>query len=506
MAQIIHRDEALARSRLALLSVEAMYRADAAAIAGGTAGITLMEKAGAAIFHAIERRFAPRPTVIACGPGNNGGDGFVVARLMEAQGWTVRVALLGERAALKGDAAFAAERYEGAVEPLAPAMLDGASLLVDALFGAGLARNLDGVARVFVEAANASRDLTKVAVDIPSGISGDSGVVCGAALKADLTVTFCRKKPGHLLLPGRLHCGSIELADIGIADELIDRLGVDTHENAPALWRAALPIFSLLGHKYDRGHALVIGGAETSGAARLAARGALRIGAGLVTAVAPAEALAVYQASLVAVMTAPLGDLDRLLADPRRNAFLIGPGCGVNEKTRTHTLAAFDAGKACVIDADALTAFAEVPERLFEAIKGQGPVVLTPHEGEFARLFDLKGDKLMRARRAAQQSGAVIVLKGGDTVVASPDGRAVINANAPAFLATAGAGDVLAGFVVGLLAQGMAAFDAACAAVWSHGEVARRFGPGLIAEDLPEGLPAVLRGLLDEKGSHHGRG
>lgn len=504
MAKQRTRGSASAASRLAVLSVEAMYRADAATIAAGTPGVGLMERAGEAIVRAIERRYAPRPTLVACGPGNNGGDGFVVARLLAGRGWPVRVALLGERAALKGDAALAAARFAGAVEPLSDASLDGMGLLVDALFGAGLSRPLDGAARSFIEAANAKDDLIRVAVDVPSGLSGDSGQVMGAALEADLSVTFCRKKPGHLLLPGRLLCGAVEVADIGISDEVVDRLGVDTRENAPALWRAALPTPSLGGHKYDRGHALVIGGAETSGAARLAARGALRIGAGLVTAVAPAEALPVYAASLIAVMTAPLGDLDRLLADPRRNALLIGPGCGVGAMTARRTLAALGAAKACVLDADALTSFTDEPDRLFRAIKA--PAVLTPHEGEFARLFGVLGDKLSRARQAARRSGAVIVLKGGDTVIAAPDGRAAINANAPATLATAGAGDVLAGFVLGLLAQRMAAFEAACAATWMHGEIARRFGPGLIAEDLSEGLPAILRELAapEEEGRHGG--
>ncbi len=497
-----NREIATAESRLALLSVAEMSRADAAAIAAGTPGSVLMEAAGAAIVRAIERRHAPCSTLIACGPGNNGGDGFVVARLLAARGWAVRVALLGERAALKGDAALAAARYESAVEPLSPAALDGAALLVDALFGAGLSRDLAGAARAFVEAANGAIGLFKVAVDVPSGVAGDTGAIQGAAIEADLSVTFCRKKPGHLLLPGRLLCGDLEVADIGIADAIVDRLGVTAHENAPPLWRAALPVPSLAGHKYDRGHALVIGGAETSGAARLAARGALRIGAGLVTAVVPAEALPVYQASLLAVMTAPLGEFDLLLADPRRNALLIGPGCGVGPRTAERTQAALAANKACVLDADALTSFAAEPESLFRAIKG--PVVLTPHEGEFARLFKIEGDKLGRARAAARQSGAAVILKGGDTVIAAPDGRAAINANAPANLATAGAGDVLAGFVLGLLAQGMAPFEAACAATWLHGEIARRFGPGLIAEDLSDGLPAVLRGLHDETETPHG--
>jgi NAD(P)H-hydrate epimerase len=486
-------------SRTAALSVEEMYRADAAAIAAGTPGAVLMESAGAAIARAIERRYSPRPLLVASGPGNNGGDGFVVARLLAAKGWPVRVALLGDRSKLKGDAATAAGRYDGEVVPLSTSLIADVRLLVDALFGAGLARDLDGVARAFVEAANAADGLVRVAVDVPSGVSGDTGAVRGAAMQAALTVTFCRKKPGHLLLPGRELAGEVEVADIGIPDDVVDGLGVTTFENTPALWLDALPRPRLSGHKYDRGHALVIGGAETSGAARLAARGALRIGTGLVTALAPRLALPVYAAGLVAVMTAPLDELDRHLADPRRNALLIGPGSGVGAETARRTLAALAAGKACVLDADALTSFAGDPNQLFEAIRGRA--VMTPHEGEFARLFSLEGDKLSRARCAAALSGAVVLLKGGDTTIAAPDGRAAINANAPAFLATAGAGDVLAGFVLGLLAQGMPAFEAACAATWMHAEAARLFGPGLIAEDLPDALPAVLRRLMKNEGA-----
>jgi NAD(P)H-hydrate epimerase len=481
-----------------VLSVAEMYRADAASIAAGTPGIALMERAGRAVVAALERRHAARPTLVACGPGNNGGDGFIVARLLAERGWTVRLALLGPKDALKGDAAEAARRWPLPVEALNADALDGQGLLVDALFGAGLARPLEGEAARLVESANRRHDLIRVAVDVPSGVLGDGGAARGVVLQADLTVTFCRKKPGHLLLPGRLACGTLEVADIGITDGAVATVASTTAENVPALWRAALPVPRLDGHKYDRGHALVVGGALSTGAARLAARAALRLGAGLVTVVAPAAALPVYAAALEAVMVAPLEDYDRLLSDGRRNALLIGPGCGVGEATATRTLAALAAGKVCVLDADALTSFAPDPERLFRAIGG--PTVLTPHEGEFARLFGAEGDKLARARAAARQSGAVVVLKGGDTVVAAPDGRAVINTNAPAWLATAGSGDVLAGFVLGLLAQGMAPFEAAAAAVWLHGEVAARFGPGLIAEDLPGGVPAVLCALRPAEG------
>ena len=480
---------------LALISVAEMYAADAAAARSGTPGLTLMENAGRAVADAIVRRWAPRPVAVLCGPGNNGGDGFVAARLLAGAGWSLRLGLMGDPGSLKGDAAAAAARWEHPVEPLSLAMLDGEPLVVDALFGAGLARPLDGVTLALAEACT-DRGLPCVAVDIPSGIHGDSGAVLGGAFRADLTVTFARRKPGHLLLPGRARAGDVVVADIGIPPAVIAELGLRAHENGPALWLARLPRPGAADHKYSRGHALVVGGdGAHSGAARLAARAALRVGAGLVTVHAPEAAIPVYAAQLSAVMVASTADLGEALADERRNALLIGPGCGASPATRAQTLQALGAGKRCVLDADALTAFRDDPAALFAAL---GPdCVLTPHEGEYRRLFAHDGDRLARARAAAEESGAVVVLKGADSVIAAPDGRAAINANAPPTLATAGSGDVLAGLVLGLLAQGMPAFEAAAAAVWLHGAAAAAFGPGLIAEDLSEMLPRVLRGLAE---------
>ena len=485
---------------LALISVAEMYAADAAAARLGTPGLTLMENAGRAVAQAIMRRWAPRPVALLCGPGNNGGDGFVAARLLAEAGWPVRLGLLGARERLAGDAAAMAARWEGAVEPLAPALLDGAPLVVDALFGAGLTRPLAGVALALAE-ESAARGLPCAAVDIPSGIHGDSGAILGGAalggaFRAALTVTFGRRKTGHLLLPGRLCAGELVCADIGIPAAALAAGELRVHENAPALWRALLPAPAPDGHKYSRGHALVVGGdGAHSGAARLAARAALRAGAGLVTVHAPEPDIPVYAAQLTAVMVASTAvDLAAALADERRNALLIGPGCGAGLATKTQTLRALGAGKRCVLDADALTAFQGEPAALFAALRPD--TVLTPHEGEYRRLFGHAGDKLTRARAAAGECGAVVVLKGADSVIAAPDGRAAINANAPPTLATAGAGDVLAGFILGLLAQGMPAFEAAAAGVWLHGAAASAFGPGLIAEDLSETLPRVLRELV----------
>ncbi len=485
--------------RKALLTPQQMGEADRLTIAGGLPGIVLMEKAGLAVADAVSRRWPPRPLAVLCGPGNNGGDGFVAARVLAERGWTVRVALLGDRAALRGDAAEAAARWTGPVEALVPAALDGAMLAVDAIFGAGLSRPVEGAARAVVEALG-ERNMAVVAVDVPSGVDGAGGEVRGAAPRAALTVTFFRKKPGHLLLPGRELCGETVLAQIGIPDGVLDRVTPDAAENDPAWWLAALPRPGLDSHKYTRGHALVAGGAVMTGAARLAARSAARLGAGLVTVAAPATAFPIYAAALTGIIVHPVAGLDdfrALLADPRRNAALIGPGAGVGAETRDKTLAILAAGKRAVFDADALTSFSDDPQALFAALRS--PCVLTPHAGEFARLFDSAGGKPERARRAARASGAVVLLKGADTVVAAPDGRVAVNANAPPDLATAGSGDVLAGMVLGLLAQGMEPFAAASAAAWLHGDAARRIGAGLVAEDLVETLPAVLRDLAGKR-------
>ena len=484
-------------SSLALLTVEQMSAADQAAVEAGVGGETLMENAGAAIASAIVERWSARPVAVLCGPGNNGGDGFVIARHLVSGGWPVKLASLGGVERLKGDAATMAGRWEGAVATLDEAALDGAALVVDALFGAGLARPLDGAARAVVEAV-AARRLACIAVDVPSGVHGDTGAVLGAAAPAALTVTFCRRKPGHLLLPGRTLCGEVVVADIGIPESALESLDVALHANAPALWRDRFPRPRPAGHKYSRGHAVVVGGgAATTGAARLAARAALRAGAGLVTVTTPPEALQVYAAAFTAVMTAVVDDdvaFAGFLDDPRRNAVLVGPGNGVNDTTRRRVRAALSAGKTCILDADAITVFKDAPEQLFNAISS--PCLLTPHEGEFGRIFGHQGDRVARARAAAAESGAAVLLKGPDTVIAGADGRAAINENAPPELATAGSGDVLAGIALGLMAQGMAPFDAGCAAAWLHGDAAARFGPGLIAEDLCETLPTALSDLF----------
>ncbi len=484
-----------------LLTPAAMAAVDRTAMADGIAGHVLMENAGRAVFREILRRFAPRPVAVLCGPGNNGGDGWVVARRLREAGWPVRVLSLVAPERLRGDAARAASRWPGPVEPLEPARLAGAALVVDALFGAGLARELEGVARATVETVTAM-GLPVVAVDIPSGVDGASGAVRGAAPRCALTVTFVRAKPGHWLLPGRLHVGELVVADIGVTDDHVAAHDEGLRRLHPALFRQLLRPRTPLDHKYRFGHAVVVGGPpHATGATRMAAEAALRAGAGLVSVACRPEALPVYAAHHTAVMTKVWRDeaeLDALLRDRRIRTVLFGPAAGVTPQTRALVLRILAHGRPTVLDADALTVFHDAPEALFHQLRPD--VVLTPHDGEYARLFDFTGDRLQRARAAAQRAGAVVVLKGGDTVVAAPDGRAAIMAEAPPELATAGSGDVLAGILVGLLARGLPAFEAACAAVWLHAAAARRLGRPFTAEELLQTLSPARAEL--EAGAH----
>ena len=494
-----------------ILTTGEMEQADRLAIAGGASGFALMLRAGQAVANAAADLAEEGPVLVITGCGNNGGDGFVAATELAARGYDVSVISLCERNSLKGDAALAAKGWKGPVLPWDPSALGSPALIIDALFGAGLNRPVRGDARVMIEAIIAN-GAPVLSVDLPSGINGTTGTIMGAAIRATETVTFFRKKPAHLLLPGRMHCGRVRVVDIGIADVVLDEIRPITFENIPDYWQSAFPVPRIDGHKYVRGHAVVVSGNLTStGAARLSARGALRAGAGLVTVLSPDDALGANAAALTAVMVRRMNDaagFAEFLADRRLNACIIGPGAGIGDETRALVFTALAAGRAMVLDADALTSFADTPDRLFETIRqsGSSDIVLTPHEGEFHRLFSEMSNKhplrskLERVRGAAQRSGAVVLLKGADTVVAAPDGRATIAANAPPWLATAGSGDVLSGMIGGLLAQNVPAFEAACMGVWMHGEAGQEAGPGMIAEDLPEVLPAVWRRLYDRFG------
>jgi ADP-dependent NAD(P)H-hydrate dehydratase / NAD(P)H-hydrate epimerase len=478
----------------ALLNVNQMSLADSLTIAAGTSAFDLMKKAGDCVAQVIIHRWAIQPVVVLCGPGNNGGDGFVVAQTLRSAGWPVRLAFIGNYDDLVNEAAAHAALWKGPIEALCPAILEGASIVVDAIFGAGLTREVIGAAKDTLHAA-AAKNLIIVAIDVPTGVVGNTGENLGAA-QATITVTFFRKKPGHLLQPGRHFCGEVIVKDIGISDQVFADIVPNTFENQPCLWRFALRTINEQDNKYHRGHVLISGGYPMTGAARLAAHAAARIGAGLTTIAIPEIAFCAYAAGLMSTILKPLkrvSEFEQLLSDSRFTSFLIGPGAGVSEDTRTICLKMLATGKPTVIDADAISSFHDDPTLLFNAING--PCVLTPHEGEFKRVFSSYGDKLQRARDAATQSGAVVILKGSDTVIATPDGRAAINSNAPKSLATAGSGDVLSGIILGLLGQGMNPFLASCAAVWIHGAAAQSFGPGLIADDLPDLLPRAVQSI-----------
>jgi hydroxyethylthiazole kinase-like uncharacterized protein yjeF len=470
-----------------------MSAADRAAIAAGTPGTELMERAGAAVADAVVQRFHQQPVLVLCGPGNNGGDGYVIARLLAARGWPVEVRALTEPTT--DDARAARGRWEGPVGPVDGAIPAG--LVIDAMFGAGLSRALDGAAAAAATAL-AARPEAVVAVDIPSGVPGDTGKPAGAAVCAGLTVTFHARKLGVALEPGRNLCGEVVVADIGLGETPSKLV-----ENGPELWLPRFPWPTAASHKHARGRLIVLSGeAWSTGAARLAARAGLRIGAGLVTIYSPQEALASNAAHLEAVMLRPFDtDFELEQAGDNADAAVVGPAAGVTETTLLNVLALARTGAALVIDADAITVFRDDPSELFSVLDRDD--VLTPHPGEFERLFPglLKSapERLTAARQAAEKAGAVVLLKGADTVIAAPDGRAAVNVNGSPWLATAGSGDVLAGFIGGLVAQGMESFEAACAAAWIHAEAAELHGPGLISEDLPGLAPSVLRRLYDER-------
>jgi len=495
------------RNQNALLSPQEMARADQMTIGAGSAGCDLMEAAGLAVTRHITQSYAQGRTLILCGPGNNGGDGFVIARHLKQAGWDVTLALLGEKAALAGDAAIMAGRWTGKITSITPDVPVGYDLVIDGLFGTGLCRPITGMLVQLIDGINAA-NMPVVAVDMPSGVDGNSGQILGAGFKATSTVTFFRKKPGHLLYPGRGQCGHLVVADIGISDRVLQDIKPKIFRNDPALWRRDFPRPAPGGHKYNRGHAIVVsGGPANGGAARLGAHSALRIGAGLVSITCPEAAVLPHAAQVTAVMIKAFkgaDDISELLADGRLNGWSVGPGCGVTAQTKSHVLQILAAGRQAVIDADALSVFADHPDALFKAIKKSGTLpILTPHAGEFADLFPdlMPGNdgysKLTSARKAAVRANAVIIFKGPDTVIASPDGRAVINDNAPPSLATAGSGDVLAGLCLGLMVQGMDIFEAACAAAWMHGAAAAAFGPGLISEDIEGQIPHVLQNISE---------
>lgn len=479
-----------------ILSIREMYSADQNAVAAGIPSLLLMETAGEQAAKEIFKRFGKTRVAVFCGPGNNGGDGLVVARHLKKLGAKVKVALFGGRESLARDAEIMALKWDDSFCSFEKIVLDEVDLIVDAIFGAGLSRPIAGDVKTLMKNIHARR-IPAVAIDIPSGVNGDTGEINGFAIPAVMTVTFFRPKFGHYLLPGRALCGDLKVVDIGIPDTVLNQNTGTARLNGPDIWLTKFPWPGLETHKYKRGHGIVLSGPKSnSGAARLAARGALRCGAGLITIASPMSALDENSVNLTSIMAegwTTCEEFGQIISDVRRNAVLLGPGAGVGNTTRENTLLALNARKNVVLDADALTSFENETETLFQAITGD--CILTPHEGEFGRLFSINGDKISRAIAASRLSGAIVVVKGADTVISSPEGRVVVNHNGSPFLATAGSGDVLAGICLGLIAQGMPSFEAACCAVWIHAEAGQRFGPGLIAEDLSEQIPPILAGL-----------
>ncbi len=487
-----------------LLTAAQMAQAEADATAPGFTPWEMMQLAGRGVAQYIVQHYEKQPVIVLCGPGNNGGDGYIVAEMLRLEGWPVEV--LAVTADMTGPAAKASGHYQGVRYPLAERKVQPRRLVVDALFGTGLTRPLEGVIAERIQEIN-HQDNHVIAVDMPSGIGTDDGAIMGHVLLASLTLTFASRKLGHVLAPGRAFCGKTIVLDIKLGRQvaaIAEAASPHLLENLPRYWRASFPYPRIADHKYARGAVLVAGGPlECTGAARLAAMGAARL-CGAVTIACSFDALPVYAAHPDAVMTRlceEAGEFRSLAGHKKITALVVGPGHGGGEDTRHTVLTSLASGKALVLDADALTAFESDEEILFGAIEqSASPVVLTPHEGEFTRLFGDRVEegapKYKRASQAAILSRAVVVLKGPDTMIADPDGmRVLINGNAPPTLATAGSGDVLAGMIAGLMAGGMTPFDAAAAAVWLHGAAASQFGYGLVASDIPAMLPRAIESL-----------
>ena len=501
---------------LAILTCEQVRAAERRAVDAGISLWALMRKAGQACADVLHAEFPDGRVIVLAGPGNNGGDAFVAAQRLRDLGRNVWVFDLAPTAERSDEGKIALGELSGPRQPLEDLRLQAGDVVLDGLFGAGLSRALEGEALWAVEQVNAS-GVKVVAIDVPSGVNGDVGAVPGVAIRADVTVTFCCKKPAHVLQPAASQCGDVVPAEIGFRPFVEEIGGGLFSENAPALWARALNWPEVNSHKHKRGRlAVVSGGLAHTGAARLSAQAGLRAGAGLVTLYCPPSALMVIAASVAAVMTSSFAGADDLVAQTARaTAVVIGPAAGVGEATRANVEALLLAGRRVVLDADALSVFAADATAMASlVVKGEMArevaglptaigAVLTPHAGEFERLFpgllETAQSRIGAVQRAAAMTGAVVLLKGPDTVIAAPDGRVVVNTHATPFLATAGSGDVLAGIIGGLLAQGLEAFDAACAGAWMHGDAGLRAGPGLIAEDLDEALRETIRALYEAR-------
>jgi hydroxyethylthiazole kinase-like uncharacterized protein yjeF len=482
----------------AILTCEQVCAAERLAVERGISLWALMQKAGQACADVLHAEFPDRRAIVLAGPGNNGGDAFVAAQRLRDLGrnvWVFDMAPAGERT---DEGQQALNALTGPRQPLEDMRIEAGDVVLDGLFGAGLSRPLQGEAAFAVEQVNAS-GARVVAIDVPSGVVGDTGVVAGPAVRADVTVTFCCKKPAHVLQPAMDLCGEVIAAEIGFSDFVETAGGGVLHQNGPGLWLGRYPWPEASGHKHKRGRlGVVTGPISSTGAARLAGQAGLRVGAGTTRLLCPPSALMVVASSVTAQLVSSFADVHALLAlTEDMQAVVIGPAAGVTEATRANVEALAKADRTLVLDADAITVFAGDVETLGGLL--EAPAVMTPHTGEFDRLFpglrEQSASKIEATRAAAKRVGAVVVLKGSDTVIAAPDGRAVVNTHATPFLATAGSGDVLAGIIGGLLAQGMGVFDAACAGVWMHGDAGLRTGPGMIADDLDAALRGTIAGL-----------
>lgn len=492
------------QNRHILLTAQQSRDLDAEAIKLGVSGSSLMEAAGRAVADTVTDYIgtpleAGGTIIILCGPGNNGGDGFVAARHLDEWGYLVSLRCSVLPSKLKGDAKAAAAKWRGSVEPLSADGISEAAAVIDCLFGTGLNKPIEGEIGDLIEKVN-SADSFVLAVDIPSGLCADTGRPLGSCIEAGATITFNFKKPGHTIVPGRYLCGgniNIHVADIGVPDKAMSAISPSDYENIPPLWGRNFPFSGPQTHKYGRGHMLVLGGKEpTLGASRLASLAGLRVGAGLVTLAAPSETYPVQASALMDVMVRRFDSAFGFIGivnDPRIKAVLVGPGAGRGEKTVELVKQVGAKNKALVLDADALASLVGRSDIINDLKSPE--IILTPHEGEFAKLFpdiDFNEDRLAAVRSAAKRTNTVVVLKGVSTVVAAPDGRASIATNAPSWLSVGGTGDVLSGLICGLITQGMPAFEAASAGVWLHGEAGMAAGRGLIASDLLDVIPRVL--------------
>lgn len=487
-----------------LLGAEESRKLDALAIEKGVKGSALMEAAGKAVADTVADYIgtpleAGGTVIVLCGPGNNGGDGFVAARYLDELGYPVSLRCSVLPSALKGDAKGAAGQWRGEVEPLSTTGFSDASAIIDCLLGTGLSKPVEGEFATIIDAVNESGTFV-LAADVPSGLCSDTGKPLGACVEAGATVTFMFKKPGHTLVPGRYFCGgntNVHVVNIGVPEPALAEVTPFTFENIPTLWGQSFPYSGPQTHKYERGHMLVLGGKEpTLGASRLASLAGLRVGAGLVTLAAPTETYPVQASALMDVMVRRFDSAFGFMGivnDPRIKAVLVGPGAGRGEKTVELVKQVGAKIKSLVLDADALASLVGRSDIINDLKSPE--LVLTPHEGEFAKLFpsfDFRTDRVAAAKEAARATKSVVVLKGVSTVVAAPDGRASIATNAPSWLSIGGTGDVLSGMICGLITQGMPAFEAASAGVWLHGESGMQAGRGLIASDLLDVIPKVL--------------